>query len=217
MTIPSAPISLRKTAVMLGSLALVTASLTALFLGMRAVMDIGGACASGGPYVPVRPCPSGVPLVMVGGIWIGMIMAAVYASTNAGTGIPSFAGLFWPGLFMSLGWNFLDYAFDPPGGGGIVWGWLIPGAIFMAMGGIPLAWVLRSLGKPGGGDVRSLLAPPGGRVVARMVRGVRAGAAASPGGGVVEELERLDALRRSGAVDDEEYRLAKRRLLGGGG
>lgn len=27
-----------------------------MFLSMRAVMDIGGACASGGPYVPAQPC-----------------------------------------------------------------------------------------------------------------------------------------------------------------
>ena len=31
--------------------------LTLVFLGMRAVMDIGGACADGGPYVSRQSCP----------------------------------------------------------------------------------------------------------------------------------------------------------------
>ena len=38
---------------------------------------------------------------------------------------PSFTSLLWPALFLSLGWNFLDYAFSSPlSGGDVVWGWL---------------------------------------------------------------------------------------------
>jgi hypothetical protein len=47
------------------SLAGISASLTVLFLGMRSVMDIGGACASGGPFVPRVECPQGVPMMIV--------------------------------------------------------------------------------------------------------------------------------------------------------
>lgn len=39
------------------SVAGVAAGLTLLYLGMRAVMEIGGACADGGPYVPRQSCP----------------------------------------------------------------------------------------------------------------------------------------------------------------
>jgi hypothetical protein len=47
--------------------------------------------------------------------------------------------LLWPALFLSLGWNFLQYAFDSPtAGGGIVWGWLVCGVLFMLMGGLPI-------------------------------------------------------------------------------
>ena len=35
------------------------ACLTVLFLCMRSVMDIGGSCASGGPYEIANPCPAG--------------------------------------------------------------------------------------------------------------------------------------------------------------
>ena len=40
--------------------AVVTMCLTVLFLCARAVMDVGGVCASGGPYVVASPCPKGV-------------------------------------------------------------------------------------------------------------------------------------------------------------
>src|SRR4029079_16937691 len=39
--------------------------ITLLFLGMRAVMDIGGSCAEGGAVVIRQPCPAGVPVVLV--------------------------------------------------------------------------------------------------------------------------------------------------------
>ena len=45
--------------------------------------------------------------------------------------------LAWPGLFLSLGWNFLEFAFAPPGGG-FAWGWLVCGVVFVLMGGLPL-------------------------------------------------------------------------------
>ena len=43
--------------------------LSLVFLAMRAVLDVGGACADGGPYIPRVSCPNGVPLAMVGGIF----------------------------------------------------------------------------------------------------------------------------------------------------
>src|SRR5919204_232452 len=86
------------------SLAGVTAAITMLYLGMRSVMEIGGSCAEGGPFVPVRPCPKGVALIMVGGIWLGLIFAGMYVWQSLKSGGPSFAGLLWPALFLSLGW-----------------------------------------------------------------------------------------------------------------
>ena len=162
----------RKAIGILASLFLVSAGITLLFLGMRSVMDIGGACASGGPFVPVRPCPEGVPALMIGGIWVGMLAAFVYGWQTIGTGIPSFVGLFWPALFISLGVNFLQYAFDPPFGDPPVWGWLIPGVLFQAMGIIPLYFWVRYVGfkQQSASRVRSILAPPGGKQVADLIR-----------------------------------------------
>ncbi len=121
------------------------ACLTLLFLGMRAVMDIGGYCADGGPHEINTHCPEGIPMVMILGVfglfgfgglmgWKGAAIGGVYAGLVL---------LAWPALFLSLGWNFLEFAFNPPGDeSGIVWGWLIPGVLFVLMGGLPLLALL---------------------------------------------------------------------------
>ncbi len=112
------------------------AALTILFYCMRSVIEIGGSCASGNtPFEIARPCPKGVPGLMVGSIFGGMFFLAVYVFNAYG---PNLAFLAWPALFLSLGWNFLEYGFDPPFGGGIAFGWLISGIVFVVMGGVPL-------------------------------------------------------------------------------
>jgi hypothetical protein len=221
MSAEAAPVPVKRVIWILGSLFLVSAGITLLYLGMRSVMDIGGACASGGPFVPVQPCPEGVPALMIGGIWIGLLAAFAYGWSSLSAGIPTFVGLFWPALFMSLGWNFLQYAFDPPFGDGPVWGWLVPGILFELMGAVPLWIMFKTVGlTPATNKVRSVLAPPGAKAMATAIRAVtesrRTGAAAVSTGArpdLVSELERLDALRQSGALSDDEYEKAKRRLL----
>jgi hypothetical protein len=91
------------------TLAGVTCAMTLVFMAMRAVMEIGGRCGQGGPYVISKPCPKGIPLVILGGIWGGLIFAGLYVWRAAKSGIPSFVGLLWPALFLSLGWNSLQY------------------------------------------------------------------------------------------------------------
>jgi hypothetical protein len=117
------------------------ASLTVLFLGMRAVMDVGGYCAEGGPYVIDTHCPEGVALLIPVSIFTGLgsvALVGIKGSTLGGSW-GALALLAWPALFISLGWNFLEYAFNPPGDdNGIVLGWLIPGVLFVIMGAFPL-------------------------------------------------------------------------------
>ena len=50
---PSEPARLRDVGLVLVATFGLAACLTLIWLGMRAVMDIGGACAEGGPFVPV--------------------------------------------------------------------------------------------------------------------------------------------------------------------
>ncbi len=120
------------------ALAGVVCGMTMLFLGMRSVMEVGGSCGSGGPYVYVRPCPNGVPLAMMGGIWGGVVAFLAYLYLAFRYGVPNWIWLGWPALFLSLGWNFLEFGFDSPGGGGLAWGWIVGGVLFVIMGGGPL-------------------------------------------------------------------------------
>jgi hypothetical protein len=194
-----------------------SAGLTLLFLGMRSVMEIGGACAEGGPFVPVRPCPKGVTLVMIGGIWGGLVFAGVYAWQSFRNGVPNFVALLWPALFLSLGWNFLEFGLDPPGGG-LAWGWLVCAVVFGLMGAVPLVfagpWIVRRFARSEPPRSWRSVLPTAGAVreaVSRLPK-VRAHSA-----DIVSALERLDALHRSGALDDAEYEAAKDKLLGTAG
>ena len=127
----------RRSILMFIGMAGVSGALTVLWFSMRAVMEIGGSSASGNvPYQISRPCPSGVPGLMVGSIFLGLAFLALYTVTAVGPNLTLFA---WPALFISLGWNFMDFGVNPPNGSsGPVWGWVICGVIFLLMGGIPL-------------------------------------------------------------------------------
>jgi hypothetical protein len=116
--------------------------LTLLYQSMRAVMDVGGACASGGAYEIRQACPKGVGWVMPVSIF-GMVFAGIFTFVGVfSDGGPRPYVFAWSALFLALGWNFLDYGFNPPGGGGSVAGWWVCGIIFVAMGGVPLLFLL---------------------------------------------------------------------------
>jgi hypothetical protein len=126
------------------------AATTMVFLGMRAVMDVGGSCASGGPYVIANPCPTGSDAGVFLGIFLmlGSWGVAAYFGSRVG-GLWSNAAIFgWAGLFISLGWNFLEAAFSAEGG--VDPTGILMGAMFWAMGGIPLIVVLLATAGIGG-------------------------------------------------------------------
>ena len=203
------------------TLAGLACGITLLFLGMRAVMDIGGVCAEGGPFVTRQSCPDGVPALMIGGIWGGIIFCALYAWQTIKHGVPSLLVLAWPALFLSLGWNFLEYGLDPPGiEDGVVWGWLICALLFFLMGGIPLIATIPPIRRNFTDDeppprFRSVVTEP-----VRTLRNFTVPTASNRSSeprdtdtGLVGELERLARLHRSGDLGDDEYAAAKRRLL----
>lgn len=195
--------------------------LTALFLSMRAVMAIGGACASGGPYVPAVECPDVVialtPLSIFGIFLFGGL--AFWGGASLGAGWAGLIALVWPALFLSLGWNFLEFGLNPPGAepGELAWGWLICAVVFGVMGGGPLAvamWGFRESrrGRPEAarftyGTQRLAATPRGGFELHVARRGFQASAA------VADRLERLTRLREAGDLTDAEFEAAKRATL----
>ena len=184
------------------------ASITVLFLGMRAVLGVGGFCAEGGPYVIEVHCPPGVaelmPLSILGLFVFGGLMFWKGASLGGPYGL--LPALAWPALFLSLGWNFLEFGVNPPGGG-LALGWLIPGVVFVLMGGGPLvlavgAWRQarsRRPGSAGGGwrPVQRPTPPPTDRAVSAR-------------------LARLDRLRETGMLTPQEYEAARRATMATG-
>jgi hypothetical protein len=140
------------------------AGITLVFLAMRAVMDIGGYCAEGGPYEIATHCPDGATPALLLGIFAGMICAALGSVFGIRVGgiwaaVPVLA---WAGLFGSLGWNFMDYGvFNAPDG--IELGWAVPGVMFWAMAVGPLLGVGGFLVSGGAASllgIRQVEAPP---------------------------------------------------------
>ena len=197
---------------------------TLVFLGMRSVMDVGGACADGGPYVSAQSCPEGSAAALLLGIFGGFgfgALAMAFGAQVGGlwTGAAILIG--WSGLFASLGWNFLDYGwFNPPPGEGVVWGWLIPGILFeaMALGPIVLAvGVLRGVPRAtlaGRGSVPSggLGLVPGAFPVASPVAAPMDGSTESSTA-LLDRLERLADLRDRGLLGADEYETAKAAVM----
>jgi hypothetical protein len=171
---PIQRVLLRSGAVVVGAGGLVVAVVW-VFLSMRTVMDIGGSCASGGPYVTATPCPSGADL-MAGAILGGFACFFLYATV--GLPGPRLALLTWPALFLSLGWNFIAYARHPAVAGSPTASWWFCGVMFWVMGGLPLIVGLASPTR------RRLLwsagFEPTGGMFAGRVRGSSKPAAAPP-------------------------------------
>jgi hypothetical protein len=115
--------------------------LACIYLGMRDVLRLGGFVASGGPYVIAHEAPGWIWLFPVCIILMVMsILLAVF--TGAMSGRPNIMILSWSALFISLGWNFLEFGFGIGMGGGIAWGWAVCAALFIPMGAFPLVLVV---------------------------------------------------------------------------
>ena len=202
------------------------ACITLIWLGMRAVMDIGGACAEGGPFVPVQPCPEGAPAALTLGMLglFGFGALGIWAGAQIGGGWAALPLLAWPALFGSLGWNFLEYGFTFEEGA-IVWGWVIPGVVFVLMAVIPLwfVWSARASTVP----INARFGLPAGRETAtepppslgwdashrRAEATVREESSQETPSEAIDRLERLAELRRRGDITTDEYERFKQALL----
>ena len=88
-------------------------------------------------------CPDAViattPLSILGGFLAAGLI--IWGGTSLGGGWMSLVFLASPALFISLGWNFLEFGFSAPDGW--VWSWLFCGVLFVLMGAVPLVLGLR--------------------------------------------------------------------------
>jgi hypothetical protein len=170
-------------------------------------MDIGGSCGS--PGTPA--CPSGAVLVPAG-IWGGLIFTGLYVWQCVKHKVPSFISLIWPALFLSLGYNFFDYAFQ---GGSVQAGFLICGIVFGLMGGLPLIYAIPHLWKVYALGEIEASKPFHVRATGSAVNSLKTLATARKAT-MADDLERLADLHKSGQLSDFEYAKAKDRVIRGG-
>lgn len=121
-----------------------TFCLTCLYLAMRGVMKIGGFVAYGGPYHIAHQAPNWIwifpvsILSSVSFIFLNQFIARHIGGLNL-------LALLWPAIFLSLGENFFEFGFNPPGEQpGIAIAWIICGAFFWVMGGVPLVIIIKN-------------------------------------------------------------------------
>lgn len=207
------------------SVASSVACLVVLFRSMRAVMGAGfSSCATGGPYEIANPCPKGTGWLLPLSIWGGLLSLFLASLAAAKLERPSIAWMAWPALFLSLGANFWQFGLDPVGVEGPVWGWLVCAVLFTVMGAGPIVLALLSpdglpTSRPAaraaavGTRIRVEATPPPFRTTVIATTGRPA--PEPDADDLVGSLERLAQLHRDGAIDDVEYRNAKRRLLEG--
>ncbi len=129
---------------LVASVLLLGVTLAWAFLSMRVVMDVGGSCADGGPYVSAQSCPGGAGVI---GLAIPLMLLAAFAGSFAGASLPAPNLLvpMWLFLFGTLGWNFLEYGF---GSEGAVSGWIVCGVVFELMAAPALYFIWAEV-KPG--------------------------------------------------------------------
>ena len=114
-----------------------------------------GTCASGGPYVSARQCPSGTGIYfagLFGGIILGLIAVGIYATRGTPPGVAegdyqgprvSFGILAWSALFLGTAIVGIVAVVHGNPGPGAKTGGIIVAAVFIPMGAIPLLASLR--------------------------------------------------------------------------
>src|SRR6476469_1302714 len=95
--------SLAAPALVVVSVLVLAVSLTWTFFAMRAVMNVGGSCADGGPYVSAQPCPAGAGLIAIA-IPVMIITAMAGSAAALSLSAPNLLIPMWGILFGSLGW-----------------------------------------------------------------------------------------------------------------
>jgi hypothetical protein len=198
-----------------------------------------GTCASGGPYVSARPCPSDTGakiLGLMGGIFGLLIGGAVYAARGGrgrGGGTLGMGVVLWSLLFISLAVATFVAAYGPANNDapGAKTAAVILAIVFLPMAILPLLGAVgfgagrkRLFG--GGGDAPRVYpkpAPPpmdfSPRPAGTPVSPFSPPAAppsSAPGaqaGDVATRLRKLDQLRDSGLLTDEEFEAKKADIL----
>ena len=199
-------------------------SLAALLLMTWALYHLvrTGTCASGGPYVSARPCPEGTGakiLGLMGAIFALLIGGGIYAARgNRGYGATLGMGIvLWSLLFISLAAATFVAAFGPANNDdpGARTAAIVLAIVFLPMGILPL------IGAVGFGFGRSRLKGKVSVTASSYPKPAPPQFDVSPpprpagaqAGDVTARLRKLDELRDSGLLTDDEFQAKKAEVL----
>jgi Short C-terminal domain len=193
-----------------------------------------GTCASGGPYVSARPCPSDTGakiLGLTGSIFTLLIGGGIYAA-RGGKGYGATLGMgvvLWSLLFISLALATFVAAFGPANNDapGAKTAAIILALVFLPMGILPLIGAVgfgagrkrffggsdkpRTYPRPAPPDMPFSIPPA--RPPAAPAAAVSSSAPGAQAGDVAARLRKLDELRDSGLLTDDEFEAKKAEIL----
>jgi Short C-terminal domain len=194
-----------------------------------------GTCASGGPYVSARQCPSdtGAKIVgLMGSIFALLIGGAIYAARGNrghGAGSVGMGVVLWALLFICLAVSTFVAAYGPANNDapGAKTAAIVLMVVFLPMGILPLLGAVGfGVGRKrfSGGESKPhqypTPAPPQYSIPVPSSPGapirpptVAADAPAGQTGDVAARLRKLDELRDSGLLTDDEFEAKKADLL----
>jgi hypothetical protein len=101
--------------------------ITWLLAAMRAQMEVGASCASGGPYVVVAPCPENTTALVLVGMFGGVFAALLGTVAAVSAGAPNLLVPYWTFTIGGMAVSFVvDGLTDE---GGLVWSWILVGIL----------------------------------------------------------------------------------------
>jgi hypothetical protein len=108
---------------------------TAFCLGLVGVLQVGGTCADGGPFVIAVHCPENTDIFTLGGVYGGLaaVFIALLVARGFGTRLVVLA---WPILFLTLSLPFLISGLP----------FVIGGVVFVIMALVPVFIEWRTAG-----------------------------------------------------------------------
>jgi hypothetical protein len=128
----------RRSALTVVGVLLLSLFITWLLAAMRAQMEVGGSCASGGPYVVVAPCPEHSTALVLVGMFGGVFVALAGTIAAVSAGAPNLLVPYWTFTIGGMAVSFVVDGFTEEGGW--VWSWILVGILnlFLALPGLYL-------------------------------------------------------------------------------